>query len=115
MDPVTVGAVLLAIVSGASGELGSQLWAGVSALVRRPFRHRQAAQGTEALGPTGPRELAALKRAPADERRAMALAEALIARAEANADFQAALEGWWEEAKPVRNAISGGTFYGQVL
>lgn len=34
--------VLLAIVNGASGELGSQLWSGVTALVRRPLSLTQA-------------------------------------------------------------------------
>lgn len=38
MDPVTVGAVLLAIVSGAAGALGTQLWSGVGTLVRRRRR-----------------------------------------------------------------------------
>jgi hypothetical protein len=30
LDPVTIGAVLLAVVSGAGGQLGAQLWAGGS-------------------------------------------------------------------------------------
>ena len=42
MDPVTIGAVLAAIVGGAGGALGTQLWAGVGSLVRRPFRHGHA-------------------------------------------------------------------------
>ena len=32
MDPVTIGAVLLAIVSGAGSQLGTQLWEGVVSL-----------------------------------------------------------------------------------
>jgi len=36
MDPATIGAVLAAVAGGAGGALGSQVWAGVSALVRRP-------------------------------------------------------------------------------
>ena len=38
MDPLTIGAVLVAIAGGAGEALGSQLWTGLSALVRRPFR-----------------------------------------------------------------------------
>jgi hypothetical protein len=38
MDPVTVGAVLLAVATGVSEALGGQLWAGVVSLVRRPLR-----------------------------------------------------------------------------
>jgi hypothetical protein len=122
MDPVTIGAVLLAIVSGAGGGLGSQLWAGVSALVRRPFRHRQAADATAASVSSGEAELAALERATADEGRAVALAEVLVARAGADAEFSRALEGWWDQASLMRtgegnvtNTISGGTFYEPVL
>jgi hypothetical protein len=121
MDPVTIGAVLLAIVSGAGGQLGAQLWAGVGALVRRPFR-RASPGGAAAALPAGDAELAAFVRAPADERRAVALAEALMARAGADSEFKRALEGWWEQAGPVRagqgsvsNAISGGTFHGPVI
>lgn len=122
MDPLTVGAVLLAIVSGAGGELGSKLWTGVSALVRRPFHPRHPAEDAAALMPSGEPELEALERAPADEGRAVALAEALVARAGADAEFRQALEGWWEQASPLRtgegnvtNTISGGTQHGPVL
>ncbi len=122
MDPVTIGTVLLAIVSGAGGQLGAQLWAGVGALVRRPFR-RQAPADSEAVAlSAGEAELAALERTPADERRAMALAEVLVARAGADGEFRRALEGWWEQAGPVlagegnvTNTISGGTQQGPVL
>jgi hypothetical protein len=41
MDPVTVGAVLLAVVAGASEALGGQLWATVAALVRRSARRQR--------------------------------------------------------------------------
>ena len=117
-----MGAVLLAIASGAGGELGSQLWAGLKALVCRPFRHRQVDEATATLSENGEAELAALARAPADEGRAVALAEALIARAGADADFRRALVGWWEQAclvctsdGNVINTISGGTQQGPVL
>jgi hypothetical protein len=121
MDPVTIGAVLAAIAGGAGGALGSQLWAGVSALVRRPF-HRAHASGeaTTAL-PSGSDELVSLEEAPANEQRAVALAEVLVARANADSDFRDALEVWWEQASQlhidgdVTNTISGGTFSGPVL
>jgi hypothetical protein len=131
MDPVTIGVVLLAIAGGAGSELGTQLWAGVSALVRRPFRRHAPAGGGGGGGggaaelvplPAGDRELAALAQAPADERRAVALAEVLVARAGADAEFRRELEGWWEQAGPVRagagdvtNRISGGAQQGPVL
>ena len=37
MDPITVGAVLVAVATGVSEALGGQLWAGVVALVGRPW------------------------------------------------------------------------------
>ena len=63
----------------------------------------------------------ALEQAPADERRALALAEVLVARAAADAGFGEALQAWWEQASLIRiggdvaNTISGGTQYGPVL
>src|SRR5260370_25407028 len=115
VDPVTIGAVLAAVVSGAGGALGGQVWAGACALVRRPFRHGQAAV------PGGAGELAALEQAPSEQRRAVALAQVLIARAGADAGFGEALAAWWEQASQVRiggdvtNTVSGGTQYGPVL
>lgn len=121
MDPVTIGAVLLAIVSGAGGELGTRLWDGAVELVRRPF-HRPAPGDSSAPMPTGDAELAALERDPADERKAVALAAALVARADTDAEFRQALENWWERASLVRtsegnvtNSISGGAQQGPVL
>jgi hypothetical protein len=122
MDPVVIGAVLLAIVSGASEAIGTQLWAGVVALVGRPFRHHHAGAEVAMALPTGREELAALERAPTDERRAVALAEVLVARAGADAEFGRAMEGWWEQASPIRadcggvaNTITGGIQHGPVL
>src|SRR5258707_6187757 len=66
MDPVTVGAVLAAIAGGAGGAIGSQLWAWVGALVRRPLPHAHPARETAAL-PSRAVELAALERAPGDQ------------------------------------------------
>jgi stage V sporulation protein SpoVS len=124
MDPVTIGAVLLAIVSGAGSQLGTQLWEGVVSLVRRPFRHKAAGGDAAAavLVPSGEAELAALQQAPNDRRKAMALAEALLARSGADEEFRQALESWWQHAEPIRanignvvNTISGGTQQGPVL
>ena len=71
---------------------------------------------------SGDEELMALRQAPGDERRAMALAEALVARAAADEDFQHELEIWWAQADPVQvtggnvsNMISGGSQQGPVL
>jgi hypothetical protein len=121
MDPVTIGAVLAAIAGGAGGAFGSQVWAGVSALVRRPFRRDRTAGDTAALVSGGEAELAALGQAPADERRAVALAEVLVARADADGGFREALQAWWEQACQVQaggdvtNRVIGGTHYGPVL
>jgi hypothetical protein len=122
MDPVTLGAVLVAVISGASGELGAQLWAGVGALVNRPFRHRPPAGQTAVTQQTGNAELAALIQNPSDEQRAAALAEVLMSRASADAEFRQALQSWWDQAGTlhagdgnVTNTITGGTQQGPVL
>ena len=122
MDPVTIGAVLLAVITGTSEALGGQLWAGVVSLVRRPL-HRKAAAGSDLAVVSGKAELAALQKAPGDQQKAVALAERLLARAATDEEFDQALKGWWEQAGPVRasvanevtNTISGGTQHGPVL
>jgi hypothetical protein len=124
MDPVTIGAVLLAIVSGAGNQLGTQLWEGVVSLVSRPF-HRKAAMSNDAavaVVPAGEAELAALQRAPGDQGKAVTLAEVLLARSGADDEFRRALESWWQQAEPIRlsmgnvaNTINGGTQHGPVL
>ena len=122
MDPVTIGAVLLAIVSGAGTQLGTQLWEGAVSLVRRPFRRKAAGGHAAAVVPSGEAELAALQQAPSDQHKAVAVAEALLARSGADEEFRQALESWWEQARPIRanignvvNTISGGTQHGPVL
>jgi hypothetical protein len=125
MDAVTIGAVLLAIISGAGGELGSRLWESVVSLVRRPFHHKAVTDGSAAsaiMVPSGGAELTALEQGPADEKKAVALAEVLLARAGADLDFRGALEAWWEQASlvcantgNVTNTVSGGTQHGPVL
>ena len=66
--------------------------------------------------------MVALQRSPRDQQKAVALAEVLLARAEADAGFEQELTEWWKQAEPVRasignvtNTISGGTQYGPVL
>jgi hypothetical protein len=126
MDPVTIGAVLAAVIAGAGGQLGAQLWDGVVSLVRRPF-HREGAASNDAAAeavPAGGAELAALQQAPGDQQKAVALAEVLLARSGADDEFRRALETWWAQAEQIRaslnignvtNTISGGTQYGPVL
>jgi hypothetical protein len=117
MDPITIGAVLLAVLSGAAGEAGSKLWDGVVALVRRPFRQADA---TPAVS-SGEAELAALQRAPDDQAKAQTLARSLVARAETDPGFHQALANWWGQASQVQaghdnttSSITGGTFSGPV-
>ncbi|MEY9997484.1 hypothetical protein ABIE67_009603 [Streptomyces sp. V4I8] len=119
MDPISVG-LLAALAGGAGGELGRQVWAGLSALVRRPFRR---GQDTEVpAGGSGEAELVELEGAPDDPARAQALSAALAVRAGLDADFRTGLQQWHEQAKLVRtgdgevhNSISGGTQNGPVL
>ncbi len=121
MDPVTLGAVLLAVVTGASEALGGKLWSGMASLVGRPLRPKPPAEDGAVTVPSGTAELTALQHAP-DQEAAVALARVLLARADADGEFGAALGGWWDQAGPVRasignvtNTISGGTQHGPVL
>jgi len=121
VDPITLSAVLLAVVTGMSEALGDQLRAGVVSLVRRPLRRKKHLQ--RGVSPrTGEAELAALQQAPGDQQNAIALAQVLLDRAGGDTGFEKALQKWWEEAQPVRektgsvaNTISGGTQHGPVL
>jgi hypothetical protein len=122
MDPVTIGAVLLAIISGAGTQLGTQLWEGVVSLVRRPVRRKAARGDAASVVPSGEAELAALQRDPGDQHKAVVLAEALLARCDADEEFRQALQSWWRQAEPIRarvgnvtNVISGGAQHGPVL
>jgi hypothetical protein len=122
MDPIAVGVVLMAVVTGVSEALGGQLWAGVIALVRRPWHGGKGRGGEPPVALLGEAELAALQASPGDQQKAVALAEVLLARAEDDPGFGQALREWWEHAAPVRektgdvrNTISGGTFSGPVL
>jgi len=122
MDPVTVGAVLLAVATGVSEVLGGQLWAGVVSLVRRPRRGAQGRAGELPASVSGEAELAALQQSPGDRDRAVVLAGVLLARAAEDGEFERALRQWWEQAAPMRakagsaqNTISGGMFSGPVI
>jgi hypothetical protein len=122
MDPVTVGAVLLAVATGVSEALGGQLWAGVVSLVRRPLHGRKEPAGELSAVKSGGAELTALQESPGDQARALALAEVLLARADGDPGFEQALQEWWKQAAPLReetgsvtNTISGGTQHGPVL
>ena len=121
MDPITLAAVLAAVVAGASEALSGQLLTGLAALVRRPW-HRQTTEIESAALPAGQAELAALQEAPRDEHKAAVLAEVLLARSQADPGFEQALQQWWARAEPIRasvgdvtNRISGGTQHGPVL
>ena len=122
MDSVTLGAILLAIVGGAGGGLGGQLWEGLSDLARRPSHRSHRAGGTTVPASSGEVELVALEQTPVDEMRAAALAAALMSRAEEDARFLRDLEGWWvrtnralADAGGVINTINGGNQQGPVL
>ncbi|MFD0417980.1 hypothetical protein [Streptomyces sp. NPDC127108] len=120
MEPISV-VLLVALAGGAGGEVGRQAWAGLAALVRRPFQGGQNAAQDPAVS-SGTTELEALQAAPADPARAQALSTALAVRAALDADFRTGLQQWHEQAKRVRtgdgdvsNTISDGTFHGPVL
>jgi hypothetical protein len=117
MNPVQIAAVLAALASGVGGAIGAQLWDGVGALVVRPLGRARA----RSAAAHGAAEWAALQQSPADQGRALALAEALVARAQGDVPFRQALEAWWRQATQVVqggtavNTITGGTFNGPVV
>ncbi|KUO11280.1 hypothetical protein [Streptomyces sp. DSM 15324] len=120
MDPVSLG-LLAALAGGAGGELGREAWAGLTALVRRPFRRGEDTDAVPAVS-SGEAELTRLAQDPADQSSAQALSTALAVRAAVDSDFHTALVDWLRQAQAVRgdegavtNTISGGTQYGPVL
>lgn len=122
MDSVTLGAILLAIVTGAGGGLGGDLWEGMRDLVRRSFHRGHGPGDTTDPAPSGPAELSSLEQTVGNEAQAVALAVALLARAEGDAAFLRDLEGWWTWANRelpgvggVINTISGGNQQGPVF
>ncbi|WP_316756568.1 hypothetical protein [Streptomyces herbicida] len=119
MDPVSVG-LLAALAGGAGGEVGRQAWAGLTELVRRPFRREGSGRATAVS--SGEPELVRLAGDPGDQGRAQALSTALAVRAALDEDFRTGLAAWAEQAELVRtgdgavtNTISGGTQYGPVV
>ena len=120
MDPITLSAVLVAVVTGASEALSGELFSGLVSLIRRPWRRKAGPE--QAALPSGEAELTALRESPGDQQRALRLAEALLARSGADAEFGQGLQSWWVQAEPLRdsggdvtNTISGGTQHGPVL
>ncbi|MFE7028799.1 hypothetical protein ACFU9Y_00695 [Streptomyces sp. NPDC057621] len=120
MDPVSVG-LLVALASGAGGELGRDAWAALSALVRRPFRRGGTGEDDPAAG-SGEAELARLAQDPADQGTAQALSTTLAVRAALDTEFRAVLAAWQDHVqripiddRAVHNTISGGTQNGPVL
>lgn len=119
MDPVSVG-LLVALAGGAGGEVGRQAWAGLSTLVRRPFR-RDGGEQASAVS-SGEVELVRLAEEPGDQGRAQALSTALAVRGALDEDFRTGLAAWQEQAKLVRtgdgavtSTVSGGTQHGPVV
>ena len=60
MDPITLSAVLVAVVTGASEALSGELFSGLVSLIRRPW-HRKKAEPEQAPLPSGEAELTALR------------------------------------------------------
>lgn len=63
-----------------------------------PFQNSVASPAAIAEAPSGQAELAGLEQAPTDERKAVALSEALLARARVDMGFERELESWWGKA-----------------
>ena len=101
MDPVTLAAVLIAVVTGASEALGDQLLTGLASLVRRPW-HRKTPTADPAALPPGEAELTALQQSPRDQQKAVRWRRCCWPGADADAGFGRALQEWWEHAEPVR-------------
>ncbi|WTB82222.1 hypothetical protein OIE99_13150 [Streptomyces cellulosae] len=118
MDPISA-ALLVALVSGAGGAAGTQAWAALGRLVRRPFQRADQAPSEEPIPAV--RELEALEGHPQDTGRAQALADVLQRRAAHDPEFARSLTAWLDEAKAVstgsgdvHNTVSGGS-QGNVL
>lgn len=122
MDPVTISALILAVVSGVASEASGKLWDGLTALVHRPFKGRRGAESPLALESGGVAELMAVEQAPVEESRALLLAQVLVDRANSDLSFRTELESWIAKANHVRfeagsvtNTVSGGVQHGPVL
>lgn len=119
MDPVSVE-LLLAVVGGVGGAVGTEAWQGLVALVKRPFAHSAE---NEAMAASGLGALAALQQESGNRVAAAELASVLQARAEADADFGDALQAWLDRVRgafpagagDTHNEIRSGTQYRHVL
>ncbi|WP_208898495.1 hypothetical protein [Streptomyces incarnatus] len=118
MDPISAG-LLVALASGAGGAAGTEVWAALSGLVRRPFRRADRAMPAEPA--PGLRELEALEGDPRNTVQAQVLADVLRQRAAYDSDFADSLAAWLELANKlpaavgdVHNTVSGGS-QGNVL
>ncbi|WP_406147739.1 hypothetical protein [Streptomyces sp. NBC_01012] len=115
MDPITAAA-LASLAGSVGGEAGRQAWAGLAALVRRPFRRgtipEPTRDGTHRVS-SGELELAALQDDSTDPNRAQALVTALQVRAALDEEFRVHLDEWWQSAQAsggsgdVHNNVSG--------
>ncbi|WP_328878594.1 hypothetical protein [Streptomyces sp. NBC_00299] len=110
--------LLLALAGGAGGEIGRQVWTGLTALVRRPA----PTLPDGSFASTGESELSALADDPANADRAHALSTALAVRAALDADFRERLQQWTSQARAaataqgdVHNSVSGSTVHGPVI
>jgi hypothetical protein len=118
VDPISAS-LLVAVATGAGGEVGRQLWTALRGLVGR--NPAQGAAGSP--GPaTGDVELASLSEAPHDVGRARALSEILSRRADQDPLFRANLTQWQQQAQMLHagegdtsNTINGGTQNGPVV
>jgi hypothetical protein len=116
VDPIS--GTLLALISGAGGEMGKQIWSSFCDLVRRPLR----GVASELQISSGEPELISLEKDPSDEALALALSHALAVRAEADLTFRDELTALVQRAQKVlpepgsvRNIVSGGTVNGPLL
>lgn len=116
MDPIS--GTLLALVGGAGGEMGKQIWSSLCDLVRRPVRRR----GSELQVGSGESELVKLEQEPSDTDCAVALSRVLAVRAEVDMVFRNELAALIEQAQgvlaetgSVKNIVSGGTVNGPLV
>jgi len=107
--------MLSAVISGAAGQAGENLWDRLVALVRRPFHGRQGSG-------SGNAELVALEQAKDDHALVLELSRVLTARADSDDSFADGLDAWLSRARKaiiemgaVSNTISGGHQTGPVI
>ncbi|MFC9944643.1 hypothetical protein [Streptomyces pratensis] len=120
MDSITAAA-LAALAGSAGSEAGRQAWAGLTALVRRPFRRGTVPEPDQdgVRVSSGELELAAMQEDSTDPVRSQALATALHVRAALDEEFRLLLDEWWQRTQAsdgaAHNSVSGGTQNGPVV